>query len=179
MPQGDPGRARRQPGGTGRKRSARERSETLPALGSHRRTAPGRQPLRDPWAPREPRLQRHSVGAQLVARSDRKAATLPIDAGDPSSDHPQVAAFTPERWPPSRRNPWPASPGIRRLDSPLPISALVRSGPSRRLMRSSDYRGDCFGAQCARMTLQPFRSSAAARTMAPVSPGSTRLSGTM
>jgi len=76
--------------------------------------------------PASPSLRRegrgcHSVGAQPVARSDRKAATLPIDAGHPSDDHPQVAAFaservaafTPEGWPPSRRNPWPASTGIR------------------------------------------------------------------
>jgi len=91
--------------------------------------------------PASPSLRRegpgcHSVGAQLVARSDRKAATLPIDAGHPSDDHPQVAAFaservaafTPEWWPPSRRNPWPASPGIR---SRWPESTPVAWPPGR------------------------------------------------
>ena len=90
--------------------------------------------------PASPSLRRegrgcHSVGAQLVARSDRKAATLPIHAGHPSGDHPQVAAFaservaafTPERWPASRRNPWPASPGIR--IPPLPaLAELSQAG---------------------------------------------------
>ena len=65
----------------------------------------------------------HGVGADLVASSDRKAATLPMDAGHHSDDHPRVAAFasewvaafSPERWPPSRRNPWPDSTGIHTL----------------------------------------------------------------
>ena len=45
----------------------------------------------------------HSVGALLVARSDRKAATLPMDTGHPSDDHrkssfalERVAVFTSE-----------------------------------------------------------------------------------
>ena len=65
----------------------------------------------------------HGVGALLVARSDRKPATLPIHPGHPSDDSflvpaftsEWVAGFTPEWWPRSRRNQWPTSPGIRTL----------------------------------------------------------------
>jgi hypothetical protein len=101
---------------------------------------------------------------------DRKAATLPIDAGHPSGDHPKVAAFASERV--AAFTPESLAGFARNTHHPEPSTAL--SFPEPAVPPSPHIVGTTPGDRGSRPAKLP---SAARAALTPSHPGVGRLVG--